>query len=167
MKFEATIWTYCDIWTVSRKRIGKHVVAQRLFLVNQLVTECVFRGYENWKLWIRGNQTVAMKWTHVSMEMWIPGDRLGTERVLHGYRRRTDLIPCGSGSIISTVALPDVGDDRKGNPEYATVKYGHESHGTRIRERLHWRRPAARTKDRPVLSSKRAPHINKPATVWQ
>jgi hypothetical protein len=41
---------YCDIWAVSRKRIGKYVAAERLILGNQLVTEHVLHEYENWKL---------------------------------------------------------------------------------------------------------------------
>jgi hypothetical protein len=52
---------------------------------------------------------------------------------------------------------------RKGSLESGTVKYGHESHGTGTREWLRWRGPAAIVNDRP----ERAPHINKPATVWQ
>jgi hypothetical protein len=48
-----------------------------------------------------------------------------------------------------------------------TVKYGHESYGTRTRKWLSWRGPGEIVNDRPVLSSERAPHINKSATVWQ
>jgi hypothetical protein len=44
-------------------------------------------------------------------------------------------------------------------------KYDRESQGTRTREWLHWLRPEAIANDRPVLSSERAPHINKPSTV--
>jgi hypothetical protein len=32
---------------------------------------------------------------------------------------------------------------------------------------LIWRGPAAILNDRPVLSSERAPHVNKPAAVWR
>jgi hypothetical protein len=39
-----------------------------------------------------------------------------------------------AGSNTSTVALRVVGGDEKGNLESETVKYGHESHGTRIRK---------------------------------
>jgi hypothetical protein len=39
----------------------------------------------------------------------------------------------------------------------AVFKYGRESQGTRTRERLRWRGPAAYTKERPVLSSARRP----------
>jgi hypothetical protein len=42
--------------------------------------------------------------------------------------------------------------------KYKTVKYGHEAQGTRSREILRWRGPAAYTKDRHVLSSERALH---------
>jgi hypothetical protein len=72
-----------------------------------------------------------------------------------------------AGSNTSTVVLRVVGGDEKGNLKFETVKYGHESHGTWIREWLRWRVPAAIVNDRPVLSWERAPHINKPATVWQ
>jgi hypothetical protein len=43
-----------------------------------------------------------------------------------------------------------------------TVKYGHESHWTRTRERLRWRGSAAYTLDRLVLLSERAPHKTRP-----
>jgi hypothetical protein len=72
-----------------------------------------------------------------------------------------------AGSNTSTVALRVVGGDEMGSLEYETVKCGRKSHGTRIREWLRWRGPAAILNDRPVLSSEWAPHINKPATVWQ
>jgi hypothetical protein len=64
------------------------------------------------------------------------------------------------GSNISTVPLPVVGGDEKENLESETVKYG-----TRTRKWQRWRGPEAIVNDRPDLSSERAPHINKPATV--
>jgi hypothetical protein len=73
----------------------------------------------------------------------------------------------GAGWNTSTVALRVVGGDEEGSLESETVKYGHESHGTRTRKWLRWRGPAAIVNDRPVLSSERAPQMNKPATVWQ
>jgi hypothetical protein len=72
-----------------------------------------------------------------------------------------------AGSNTSTVALRVVGGDEKGSLETETLKYGHESHGTRTRKWLRWRGPAAIVNDRPVLSSERAPHMNKPANVRQ
>jgi hypothetical protein len=54
-----------------------------------------------------------------------------------------------AGSNTSTVALQVVGGDENGILESETAKYGRESHGTQTR---------------PLV---RAPHINKPATVWQ
>jgi hypothetical protein len=54
----------------------------------------------------------------------------------------------------STVTLRVVGGDKKESLKTETIKYGPESQVTRTRE---W----------PVLSSERTPHINKPATVWQ
>jgi hypothetical protein len=70
-------------------------------------------------------------------------------------------------SNTATVTLTVVGGDEKRSLESETVRYGHESHGTRTRKWLGWRGPAAVLNDRPVLSSERASHINKPATVWQ
>jgi hypothetical protein len=51
-----------------------------------------------------------------------------------------------------------MGGDQYGSLKSETVKYGHKSQGTRTRERLRWQGPVAHTKDRPVLSSERAPH---------
>jgi hypothetical protein len=45
--------------------------------------------------------------------------------------------------------------------------YGRKSQGTRTRERLRWQGLAAHTKDRPVLSSERAPRGNKNVSVRQ
>jgi hypothetical protein len=68
-------------------------------------------------------------------------------------------------SNTSTVTLRVVGGYEKGSLKSETVKYGRQSQGTRTRERLRWQGPAAYTKDRPVLSSERAPHKNKTVTV--
>jgi hypothetical protein len=56
---------------------------------------------------------------------------------------------------------------RKGKSQCETVKYGHESYGTRTREWLHWQGPAASTKDGPVFSSERVPHKNETLIVKQ
>jgi hypothetical protein len=72
-----------------------------------------------------------------------------------------------AGSNTSTVTLQLVGGDEKGSLKSETVKYGHESYGTLTRKWLRWRGPAAIVNDRPILSSERAPQINKPATVRQ
>jgi hypothetical protein len=72
-----------------------------------------------------------------------------------------------AGSNTSTVTPRVVGGDEKGSLKSETVKYGRESQGTRTRERLRWQGSEAYTKDRPVLSSERAPHKNKPVTVKQ
>jgi hypothetical protein len=72
-----------------------------------------------------------------------------------------------AGSNTSTVALRVVGGDEKGSLESETVKYGHESYGTRTQKWLPWRGPVAIANNRPVLSSERAPQTNKPATVRQ
>jgi hypothetical protein len=60
-------------------------------------------------------------------------------------------------SNTSTVTVRVVGGDEKGSLKSETVKYGRVSQGTRTKERLRWQGPAAYTKDRPVLSSERAP----------
>jgi hypothetical protein len=70
-----------------------------------------------------------------------------------------------AGSNTSTVTLRVVGGDEKGSLKRETVKYGLKSQGTRTRERLRWQGPAAYAKDRPDLSSERAPHKNKTVTV--
>jgi hypothetical protein len=72
-----------------------------------------------------------------------------------------------AGSNTSTVTLRVVGGDEKGSLKSETVKYGHESYGTWTRKLLRWRGSAAIVNDSPVLSSERAPQINKPATVRQ
>jgi hypothetical protein len=66
-----------------------------------------------------------------------------------------------AGSNTSTVTLQVVRGDEMGSLKSETVKYGREYQGTRTRERLRWEDPAAYTKDRPVLSSEKAPHRNK------
>jgi hypothetical protein len=58
-----------------------------------------------------------------------------------------------AGSNTSTVALRVVRGDKNGSLESGTVKYGRESHWTRIRESMRWRVPAAIVNDRPILSS--------------
>jgi hypothetical protein len=70
-----------------------------------------------------------------------------------------------AGSNTSTVTLRVVGGDEKGSLKSETVKYGHGSKMTRTRERLRCRGPAAYTKDRPALSSERAPQENQTITV--
>jgi hypothetical protein len=64
-----------------------------------------------------------------------------------------------TGSNTSTVTLRVVGGDEKESLKSEKVI------GTRTRERLRWQVPAAYTKDRPVLSSERAPQISKTVTV--
>jgi hypothetical protein len=71
------------------------------------------------------------------------------------------------GSNTSTVTLRAVGGDKKRILKSETVKYGRESQRTRTRERLRWQGLAGYTKDRPVLSSERAPHNSKTVTVKQ
>jgi hypothetical protein len=70
-----------------------------------------------------------------------------------------------AGSNTSTANLRVVEGDEKGSLKSERVKSGYEGQGTRTRERLHWRGPAAYTEYRPVLSSERAPHVNKTVTL--
>jgi hypothetical protein len=89
-----------------------------------------------------------------------------------GYKRELRFgsathVEAGSRSNTSTVTMRAVGGDEKGSLKSETVKYGREFQGTRTRERLRWQGPAAYAKDRPVLSSERAPHKNKTVTVKQ
>jgi hypothetical protein len=78
---------------------------------------------------------------------------------------REELTRVEAGSNTSTVALRVVGGDEKGSLKSETAKYGSKSQGTMTQERLRWQGPAAHTKDRPVLSSERAPHGSKNVTV--
>jgi hypothetical protein len=70
-----------------------------------------------------------------------------------------------TGSNTSTVTLRVIGGNEKGRLKTETVKYGREIQGTRTQERLRSRGLAAYTKDRPVLSSERAPDKNKTVIV--
>jgi hypothetical protein len=70
-------------------------------------------------------------------------------------------------SYTSTVTLRVVGDYENVNIKSEAVKYGHESHWIRAQKWLRWPGPEAIVKDRTVLSSEKASHMNKPATVWQ
>jgi hypothetical protein len=77
-----------------------------------------------------------------------------------------------AGSNTSTESLRVVGGDEKGPTaweyNWANLQVGQVSNlRHRIREWLRWLGPAAVANDRPVLSSERAPHIIKPASVWQ
>jgi predicted alpha/beta hydrolase len=69
--------------------------------------------------------------------------------------------------LLQIIEYRVVGGDEKGSLKSETVKYGREYQGTQTREWLRWQRPAAYTKDRPVLSSQREPHENKTVTVNQ
>jgi hypothetical protein len=60
----------------------------------------------------------------------------------------------------STVALWDVGGDKKGSLESETVKYGRQSHGTRTWKWMRWQWPAAIVNDRPILSPERVLYKN-------
>jgi hypothetical protein len=80
-------------------------------------------------------------------------------------RRRRWETRVEAGSNTSIVTLRVVGGDEKGSLRTETVKYGRKSQGTRTRERPCWQGPAAYTKDRPVLSSERAPYGIKNVTV--
>jgi hypothetical protein len=75
----------------------------------------------------------------------------------------------GNSVLEATLFLGDIntGPDFPGwgSLEPDSIKYGHESRGTRTQELLWWRGPAAIVNGRPVPSSQRAPNIKKSATV--
>jgi hypothetical protein len=104
-----------------------------------------------WKI-----RTVATKLTQVSAAT-------NKQRKIQELFRNSDLYSVRPRDIKGGV----VGGDEKGSLKTETVKYRREIQGTRTRERLRWGGPAAYTKDRPVLSSERAPHKNKTVTVKQ
>jgi hypothetical protein len=95
-------------------------------------------------------------------DAWHMFTKVSEERVTHVETRNPRV---EAGSNTSTVTLRVVRGDEKGSLKSETVKYGCESQGTRTRERLRWQGPAAFTKDRPVLSSERAPHKSKTVIV--
>jgi hypothetical protein len=80
-------------------------------------------------------------------------------------RTQAKLACVEAGSNTSIMTLRVVGGDEKGSLKSKTVRYGHETKGTRTQERLCWRGPAAYTKDKLVLSSERAPHKNRTVIV--
>jgi hypothetical protein len=82
----------------------------------------------------------------------------------HRRRRKGNPVPGGiSGPPCSWgISIRGPGPPGLGSLESETVTCGQESRGTGTREWLRWRGPAAIVKDRPVLSSEREPHINKP-----
>jgi hypothetical protein len=96
------------------------------------------------------HQDLLIDWPSVAMWLWL----------LSYPPTRVE-----AGSNTSTVTLRVVGGDEKGSLKSETVKYDHESQGNLTREGLRWWGPAAYRKDRPVLSSERAPHKNKTVTV--
>jgi hypothetical protein len=81
----------------------------------------------------------------------------------------TSVTACVSGieslveepSNTATVALRVIGVDEKGRFESETVKYGLEYQRTTTGKLLHWREPAVIVNDKPVISSERAPRVNK------
>jgi hypothetical protein len=91
------------------------------------------------------------------------GPRLGlTPRLTDRLTDRQSQCNFDFDSNTSTVTLRVVGGDEKETLRSETVKYRREAQGTRTRERLRWQGPAAYTKDRPILSSERAPSKTRP-----
>jgi hypothetical protein len=84
----------------------------------------------------------------------------------YGSTRFQEFTRVEAGLNTPTVTLPVVGGDEEGSLKSETVTYGRESQGTRTRG-LIWQGPAAYIKDRPILSSERAPHKSKTVTVKQ
>jgi hypothetical protein len=71
-----------------------------------------------------------------------------------------ELPPCGVGFEYLHHSSASRRRRQKGSLESGTVKYGRQSHGTRIRwiRWLRWRGPVALLNDRPILSSERMLH---------
>jgi hypothetical protein len=67
-----------------------------------------------------------------------------------------------AGTNTSTVTLRVVGGDEKGSLKCETVKYGHESQGTRTKERLRWQGPAAHIKTDPSSRQRGRPTRTRP-----
>jgi hypothetical protein len=76
-----------------------------------------------------------------------------TRSVQRGYKEDSYDSRVETESNTPTVTLRVVGGDEKGSLESETVKYGHESNGTRTQEWLRWRGSLAIVNDTPVLSS--------------
>jgi hypothetical protein len=72
-----------------------------------------------------------------------------------------------AGSSTSTLALRFVGGDEKGSLKTETVKYGHESQGTRIPERLRGRGQQHIQKTDPSSRHRGRPHKSETVTVKQ
>jgi hypothetical protein len=81
------------------------------------------------------------------------------------YKIDKEWNPCGGGFEYLQRDPANRRRRRKESLKFETLKYGHEYQGTQTCERLRWRGPASYTKDRPALSSERAPHTNKTLTV--
>jgi hypothetical protein len=83
------------------------------------------------------------------------------------FIREFNSYPCGGGVEYLHRDPASRRRRQKGSLISETVKYGLKSQGTRTRKRLRWQGPAAYTKDKPDLSSERAPHKNKTVIVTQ
>jgi hypothetical protein len=126
-------------WFVARQRPGKHVSAETDRRAKVVLLEAVFSMRSVQRLYSDSQQPRLMK--------------------------KNKLTRVEAGSNTYTVTLRVVEGDEKGSLKSETVKYGRKSQGTRTRERLRWQGSVAHTKDRPVLSSERAPHGIKNVTV--
>jgi hypothetical protein len=156
------IWWYCDgIWSFGRQRLGKHclkagIIEAEVFFASQRLGKHLFPRQ---RMVTKAFPSQHKKKQRNCSTWWLLSRPRGS------YKRQCIRVEAGSNT--STVTLRVVGGDEKGSLESETVIYGHEPYGTRTRKWLRWRGPAAIVNDRPVLSSERAPQINKPATVTQ
>jgi hypothetical protein len=129
----------------TRQRLGKHIPA---------------------KAYAPNNRTsIVTQW--ISKQAFSTIQRLfflcgPCREVIKGQRMSFEWEPCGGGVEYLHRESASRRRRRKGSLKTGTVKYGREIQGTRTRETLRWRGPAAYTKDRPVLSSERAPHTKRP-----
>jgi hypothetical protein len=101
------------------------------------------------------NEVSCFQSAYVRFKTWISAEAVAMETRVE------------TGSNTSTVTLRVVGGDESGSLKSETVKYGRESQRTRTRGKLRWQGPAACTKDRPLLTSERAPHKKEQGRNYQ
>jgi hypothetical protein len=154
---------------IIRKKIRNILQPVQPLLCNMLINNGVMQPVSRQRI---DKHVPAAINTHTTIEL-LSETVFSTRSVQSGYKkdnwgdpvRECQTFRVEAGSNTSTVTLRVVGGDEKGSLKSETVKYGRKSQGTRARERLPWQGPAAYTKDRPVLSSERAPHKSKTVMV--
>jgi hypothetical protein len=170
LKEKFTIHAYCDMTPECRKCEVREAPQWRSLLDNGLLDTFPQQWIGLWKLerCYEINKCFRSNGKAHNNRVTVEGGDLYLvlpEVIREGHVWTPSQSRVEAGSNTSTVALRVVGGDEKGSLKSETVKYDHESHETRTREWQRWRAPAVVVNDRPVLSSQRALHINKPVTV--